>query len=130
MAATVAIVLVFVSGVVSPVTSDLATHTQSYLANAVGVTAGVAPNELNVITARLTERERELAAREAALEQREIAVNLNTGAVANSPDYSTYVMSSILFILLVLIMVNYTLDFARMRQGVAVSYVRTKSRST
>ena len=128
VAATLGAAVLFSSGVVSPLTADLAKQAQHYLATAVGVDASVAPNELNTITARLTERERELDEREAALEQRQIDVGLNQGAAGstNSPDYSTYIMSSVLFILLVLIVLNYALDFARSRREAA--YVRAPSK--
>ena len=126
VAATLGAAVLFSSGVVSPLTADLANQAQHYLATAVGVDASVAPNELNTITARLTERE--LDEREAALEQRQIDVGLNQGAAGstNSPDYSTYIMSSVLFILLVLIVLNYALDFARSRREAA--YVRAPSK--
>lgn len=121
-----AAVLVFVSGVIDPVTTELAQHTRTYVASSVGIHASVPPTELNTRTAALTERERELAAREAALEQREIGVNLNTAQSSATPDRSTYVMSSILFILLILIVLNYALDFARRRNEPAKSYVAVR----
>lgn len=105
-----ALLLVFDSGILIGGTEKLSLDAQNYLANAVGVRVGVAENEVNTLTARITELETELARKE-----REIAVNLNTGASSNSFDTSTFVLSTILFILLLLIVLNYILDFIRTR---------------
>lgn len=115
-ALSLALLLVFDSGMVSPFTKELSQGTQDYLANAVGATASVSPNELNVITAELTKRQRELDAREAALSEREMNVGLSTGAEEEGPPISTYILSVLLFIILVLIVLNYALDFARQRR--------------
>jgi len=61
----------------------------------------------------LTQRQRDLDAREAALRQREIAIGLSEGG---GTDKSTYVLAGILFILLVLILLNYTLDYLRLKE--------------
>lgn len=112
-----ALALIFESGLLSEGTARLADTTQQYLANAVGVSVGVPETELNRYTAELTARERELEAREAALEEREIAVNLNTQSTeANGSDTTTYLLASVLFILLVLILLNYVLDYLRVRE--------------
>lgn len=110
-----AFVLIFDSGVLAQSTAQLSNGAQTYLSAAVGVGAGVKPTELNTLTAQITTRQTELDAREAAIEQREISVGLNQGGVTES-DYSTYVLSSILFILLVLILLNYTLDYIRSKE--------------
>ncbi|MCA9354003.1 MAG: hypothetical protein KC877_00610 [Candidatus Kaiserbacteria bacterium] len=109
-----AVVLVFESGLLSESTARVAEGTHAYLANAVGMSASVQPTELNTLTAELTAKQRELDAREAALREREIAVDLNSGAV--SSNTSSYVLSSILFVLLVLIILNYALDYLRSRE--------------
>lgn len=109
-----ALMLVFDSGIISESTSKLSNGTQNYLANAVGMTASVAPTDLNQFTAQLTEKEQELSRREQALREREIEVGINNGGQAN--DYSTYLLASILFILLVLILLNYVLDYIRSRE--------------
>ncbi len=111
-AAVVAIMLVFESGLLSPITAELANNTQSYLANAVGVSVGVAPTELNQMTAALTVREQELEARALALAEREIQVEL-AATSQGIPDRATFVLATILFILLVLIILNYALDYVR-----------------
>jgi hypothetical protein len=113
-ALTLALVLLFVSGIISPVTKELANNAGDYVATAIGVNAGVVPTELNSLTAELTEKRKELAAREAAIAEREIAVNLNTTRSSDS-DTATYILSAILFILLTLIILNYILDFLRNR---------------
>lgn len=109
-----AIALVFESGILSESTARLSQNTYAYLANAIGMSASVKPTELNQLTASLTEKEQELAAREAALLEREIAIDLSTGTTNN--DNATYILASILFILLVLILLNYTLDYLRARE--------------
>lgn len=120
-ALSVAFVLLFQSGIASPVTARLASNAQSYMANAVGVQVGVVPNELNQYTAALTQKERELDEREAALveQERSLSVGLKEGVpvTGGSSDLSTYVLSTILFILLVLIVLNYALDYARTRRN-------------
>jgi hypothetical protein len=114
----VAVTLVFDSGLIAPVTAELSHTTQSYLANAVGVSVAVEENELNSITAELTRREQELAQREQELEQREIEVGVGGTSEANASgaNMSTYVLSAILFILLVLVSLNYAFDIARARK--------------
>lgn len=114
--AVVAVMLVFEGGLLSPVTAKLADRTELYLANAVGVSVGVAPTELNQMTAALTARERELDERELALSEREIEVGLNEGGSITGLDSGTFVLATILFILLVLIVLNYALDYARGRE--------------
>ncbi len=106
-----AFVLVFDSGLVSDTTATLSRGAQEYVATAVGVRVGVAPNEVNVLTARITELEGELARKE-----REIAVNLNTASESGT-NTSTFVLSAILFILLVLIVLNYILDYVRSKDA-------------
>jgi len=108
-------VLVFDSGILAQSTAQLSNGAQTYLSAAVGVGAGVQPTELNTLTAEITTRQNELDAREASLQQREISIGLNQGGLAEG-DYSTYVLSSILFILLVLILLNYTLDYIRAKE--------------
>lgn len=114
-ALSVALVLLFDSGIVSPVTKQLSLGTQTYLASVVGATASVEPNGLNTVTAELTKRQQELDVREASLNEREINVAVG-GSAGENADLSTYLMSVVLFILLVLITLNYALDFARQKR--------------
>lgn len=112
---TLALVLLFDSGIVTPFTKELSDNTGSYLASAIGMSASVTPTELNSITADLTAQQQRLNEREAALSEREIAVGLNAGSTnaAGGLDLSTFILSVILFILLVLILLNYLLDYLR-----------------
>jgi hypothetical protein len=105
-----ALVLLFDSGLIDESTARASSHAQDYVASAVGVKVGVAPNEVNVLTSRITELETELANKD-----REIAVGLNTGGTDAPIDMSTFILSVILFILLVLIILNYILDYVRSR---------------
>lgn len=114
--AVVTCVLVFQSGLLSDVTAQLTTQTARYMANAVGVTVGVAPTELNTLTADLTKRETALAAREQALSEREINIGLNGEGGGLSQTTTTFLLATVLFILLVLVILNYILDFMRARR--------------
>jgi hypothetical protein len=109
-----AVVLIFQSGLASESTAKIARGTAAYVATAVGMSAGVQPTQLNQYTAALTQKEQELAAREAALAAREIEIGLSAGEPIRND--STYVLASILFILLVLIILNYVLDFLRSQE--------------
>jgi len=55
--ASLALVLLFDSGFVLPVTKELSNNTQLYLGNVVGVSAGVEATELSLMTAELTKKE-------------------------------------------------------------------------
>lgn len=109
-----AIVLLFDSGMVIPVTKSLSDSTFSYLAQSIGVTTAILPTELNQITAQLTEKQKELELREALLKEREIKSRDFVSSVTT--DYSVYILSLVLFILTVLIVFNYVLDWSRGRQ--------------
>jgi hypothetical protein len=110
-AAVCAFVLLFESGLVDESTRTLSQNAHQYVANTVGVGASVRPNELNQLTAELTEQRQLLNEREAALREREIEVELATGG--NTNQQSTYLVAALLFILLVLIVTNYILDYLR-----------------
>lgn len=109
-----AVVLLFESGLVHEATKGLATETHLYLANVIGMSASVQPTELNQMTAELTRMEQELQERERVIKEREISVGLR--AAPASSDTTTYILASVLFILLVLIILNYTLDYLRLRE--------------
>lgn len=112
---TVALVLIFDGGYLSPITKQLSDNAMSYVANSVtGISAQVPENDLNRVTTELSEWERSLSEREADLANREIAArDFDT---SGSADYSTFILSTILFILTALIGLNYALDFARARR--------------
>jgi hypothetical protein len=115
-ALTTALVLVFDSGFVAPMTKQLSDNTWSYVANSAGVFAQVEPNELNVITAELTAREAALDKREAALR----TIEARDFGDSEPTDYSTYILSVILFLLTTLIITNYVLDWRRARMMTSV----------
>jgi hypothetical protein len=110
--------LLFVSGSVVPETQVLTVETEQYLANAVSASASVAPNEYNVITAALTEQQAALDDREARLQERELALGLNTASSRTpwSGEVVTAINSVLLFIVVVLMVINYTLDFGFRRR--------------
>lgn len=112
-----AFVLVFDSGILFPVTKELSQSTISFLASSgsSGVFASVPQNEINALTAQISERERTLDAREATLNEREIASRKYDNGAA-SDTYSTYIISVILFIIIVLLVLNYVMDFTRNRR--------------
>lgn len=115
-AAIVTLVLVFDSGLLSPITKQLSNQTQLHLASVIGVGAAVEPTELNLMTAELTKQKAALDKRESALREREITVNVaRTKEGSNSNQVSTYLISVLLFIILVLMVLNYVLDFTRER---------------
>ncbi len=116
---TCALVLLFESGLIDPATKELSDNARHYVATAIGVSAMVDPNELNVITAELAKQRQSLNEREAALAEREINVGLGQTSATNSA-LSTWILSAVLFILLVLIILNYVLDFLR-RQTITSS---------
>jgi len=106
---------VFDSGILSPLTAKLSDNTYSYLGSVgTGVFAGVPENEINQLTAQISERERTLDAREAALREREIKASPYDAST--STDYSTYIISVILFIIIVLLLLNYIMDFNRIKK--------------
>jgi hypothetical protein len=86
------------------------------MANAVGVSVGVVPTELNQMTADLTKRESALALREQDVQAREISVGIAPGGALVSQSTMTFIIAVTLFILLVLMILNYVLDFVRARQ--------------
>lgn len=112
-----AFVLVFDSGILFPVTRELSQNTISFLASSgsSGVFASVPQNEINALTAQISERERTLDAREASLNEREIATR-KYGNGTEGDTYSTYIISVILFIIIVLLVLNYVMDFTRNRR--------------
>ncbi len=107
------VVLLFDGGFFSPVTKELSDNTILYIGSVgAGMFASVPPNEVNTLTAQITERERELDAREGALREREIQAR----SYDTDTDYSVYILSGIVFILTVLIVLNFGMDWMRVRK--------------
>lgn len=113
-AAVLAVALLFQSGLVSSTTALMTLSTQSYLANTVGISVGVTPTELNTLTAGLTAKELALDARDRSLTEREIAIGLN--GQAGMQDKTTFIMGLTLFMVVLLLVLNYALDYIRARQ--------------
>ncbi len=110
-----AFLLVFVSGVLSPVTKQLSQNTFLYLGSVgAGMFASVPENEINTLTAQISEYERTLDAREAALREREIAAR--EYEAQSTIDYPIYIIALILFINIVLLILNYAMDWARVKK--------------
>ncbi len=107
--------LVFDSGAFFPVTREFSNTTVSYIAS-VGsqVLANVPQNEINVLSGQIAEQQRVLDLREAELNEREIASR--SFITKTESDYSTYIISTILFIITVLLVLNYAMDWARVRK--------------
>jgi hypothetical protein len=110
VALVLAVIVSFESGIFSSTTARLTEQTELYLANAVSIQVGVPENEVNILTARIAELEGQLS----APAERSLNIGLGTSGV---PDRSTFILSGILFILLVLIVLNYALDYARSRES-------------
>ncbi len=111
-----ALVLLFDGGFLFPVTKQFSDSTVSYVASiGTGMFASVPQNEINSLSAQIAEKQRELDAREASLNEREIDAR-SFGTDTESTDYSTYILSVILFILTVLLVLNYLMDWARVKK--------------
>ena len=107
-------VLLFDSGLLIPVTRELSDQTGKHVASVIGVGAAVEPTELNTLTAELTKQKQALDKREAALSEREIAVGLSSDvSPANQSGFSTYILSALLFVIVLLLILNYVMDFLR-----------------
>ena len=111
-----AFLLVFQSGVVDQRTAMLFSLTTDNLGAMVGMSASVAPTEINQITAGLTQQQQLLNAREATIAEREIELGLSSGESQNNSVTTTYVLAAILFIQLVLLVLNYVLDYLRHKE--------------
>lgn len=110
-----ALILVFQAGIVDDRTAYLFSQTSSQLSATVGMSVSVAPNEFNEITAELTKQQNLLAQREEQIAAREIDLGLNRGE-PTADQTTTYVLASILFVQLLLIILNYVLDYLRAKE--------------
>lgn len=109
-----AMVLLFDSGLLYPVTKEFSDSAENYLANVISVGASVAPNDLNVITAELTKQKAALDEREQTLAEKERAIEVGLNQKSGSDlNLSTYILSVLLFVIIVLISLNYALDYVR-----------------
>jgi hypothetical protein len=110
-----AVVLTFQAGLIDERTSALFSETTDHLSATVGMSVSVAPTEFNEITAELTRQQNLLAEREEQITEREIDLGLNSGD-ATADQTTTYILASVLFVQLLLILLNYGLDYLRVRE--------------
>jgi len=110
-----ALILVFQSGLIDDRTATLYSQATSQLSAAVGMSASVQPNEFNQITADLTKQQNLLAQREQQIAEREIDLGLNADE-PTADQTTTYILASILFVQLLLIILNYGLDYLRAKE--------------
>jgi large-conductance mechanosensitive channel len=123
-----AFVLLFQSGLVSPVSKEMSDQTLIYMGSVgTGMFASVEPNEINTLTAQISEQQRKLDAREALLAEREIAARAYD--TSTPTDYSTFILSIIVFILTVLIIFNYILDWTRVARLNKISSLASYEKS-
>jgi len=111
-----AFLLVFPSGLVDDRTATLFSLTTDNLGAMVGMSASVAPTEINQITAGLSQQQQLLNAREQTIAEREIELGLSESGGQNSSATTTYVLAAILFIQLILLVLNYVLDYLRSKE--------------
>ena len=114
--AVMAAVLMFQSGLIDALSTQLFSGATQYLGAAVGMSAAVQPTDYNSSTAELSRQQQLLAAREEAVAEREIAVQLNSNEGSSSSDRTTYLLAALLFVQLVVIVLNYGLDFLRAKE--------------
>ncbi len=115
--AVCACVLVFQSGLFDERTANLfAVTSDSLYATVVGASASVRPTELNQMTAELTKQQQLLASREEVIAEREIELGLQADEAPASNERTTYLLAAILLIQLVLLVLNYVLDYLRYKE--------------
>lgn len=107
-------VLMFQSGLYSKTTAQLSVVTGNYLTAAVGVSVGVPENDVNVLTKKIAELETQVGAKDAQLRERELSLGLNSQE--NTGTRVTLILAGIQLVLLILIVVNYALDYLRGRR--------------
>lgn len=116
-AVVTALVLVFQSGMVVDQTAVLFEQTSQQLGAMVGMSASVQPTEYNTITAELTKQQQLLASREEEITAREIELGLTDGSAQTaSSQTTTYLLAAILLVQLILLVLNYALDYLRAKE--------------
>ena len=110
-----ACLLVFQTGLIDERTAALFTSTTDHLGAMVGMSASVRPTEINTFTAELTQQQQLLAQRELVIAEREIELGLTQGDSPASQT-ATYVLAAILFVQLLLVVLNYALDYLRIKE--------------
>ncbi len=112
-----AIVLLFQSGLVDDRTTVVFLDATENLQAMVGLSMSVAPTEITLFTAELTKRQQLLNAREETIASRENELGLTGGSTQNNTETTTYILAAILLIQLILLILNYLLDYVRSREN-------------
>jgi hypothetical protein len=121
-AVVTAFIMVFQSGLIDERTAVVFTEaSDSLYATVVGASASVRTTEINQITAELTKQQQLLSAREETIGEREIELGLAQGSTQSSNQTTTYLLAAILLIQLILLVLNYVLDYLRSKEQKAVS---------
>lgn len=117
-----AFVLVFQSGLFDERTAIVFSQaSDSLYASAVGASASVRPTEISLITAELTKQKQLLASREEVIAEREIELGLAQGSTQSETETVTYLLAAILLIQLILLVLNYALDYLRSKERLALA---------
>lgn len=112
-----AFVLLFQSGIVHQHTTVIFNQTTDNLSAMVGMSASVQPSEYNTITAELTKQQQLLSGREEQIAAREIELGLAAGSSdTDRSQTTTYLLAAILLVQLILLVLNYFLDYIRSRE--------------
>lgn len=119
--ATLLAILLFVYGLVTLQPSGIAARASAIIgAASVGISANVAPNEINTLAQQFRQKEVELATREASvIAQERVARQAGSGVGMGSGELSL----AISLVLLVLIMINFYLDRLRGERSVPAGAV-------
>lgn len=115
-AVVTAFILLFQSGLVDDRTAVVFLDATENLSAMVGMSVSVAPTEYNTITAELTKQQQLLNAREETIASREIELGLSDGSSQTSTETTTYLLAAVLLIQLILLVLNYLLDYLRVRE--------------
>lgn len=112
-----AFILVFQSGLIDERTATVFSEASDGLyATVVGASASVRSTEVSLITAELTKQQQLLASREEAVTEREIELGLAQGSAQTDAGTTTYLLAAILLIQLILLVLNYALDYLRSKE--------------
>ena len=104
---------VVAAGILSLYTSGVGGGMVRQLGSVVGIYAGVEPNEYNLLAQQLEEKRKELDARENQIAQQEELIKESVVSDKASIVYAT----AIGFLLLVLVILNFYLDWKRNRNS-------------
>ena len=109
-----AIALVFESGLINQSTSYIAKGTHVYLANVINSPSQTVETKNNLYAIESSNEDKQSAALQEAAKEREVGPQASTEIIYN--NRATYTLSIVVFMLLVLIILNYALDYIRSRR--------------